>query len=155
MCLVAQARSLVLELAFAFGSGPEGYNSWLEQVFLRSSKFSFAQASEVGMTGGGCEEKIFVSVRLRPLNEKEIARNDVCDWECINEDTVIFKNCNLPLPVRSMYSTAYTFVMCGTEYLGVTAPQKKVYEKEAKDVALSVVSGINCEYYFSLLLHFS
>ncbi|CAL5328184.1 unnamed protein product [Camellia sinensis] len=31
-----------------------------------------------------------------------------------------------------------------TEYLGVTAPQKKVYEKEAKDVALSVVSGINC-----------
>ncbi|GMP35758.1 hypothetical protein CsSME_00008088 [Camellia sinensis var. sinensis] len=87
------------------------------------------------MTGGGCEEKTFVSVRLRPLNEKEIGRNDVCDWECINEDTIIFKNCNLPLPVRSMYSTAYTF--------GVTAPQKKVYEKEAKDVALSVVSGIN------------
>ncbi|CAL5328155.1 unnamed protein product [Camellia sinensis] len=88
------------------------------------------------MTGGGCEEKIFVSVRLRPLNKKEIARNDVCGWECINEDTIIFKNCNLPLPVRSM---------------GVTAPQKKVYEKEAKDVALSVVSGINCEHKFQLL----
>ncbi|KAI8020583.1 Kinesin-like protein KIN-7G [Camellia lanceoleosa] len=53
-------------------------------------------------TGGGCEEKIFVSVRLTPLNEKEIARNDVCDWECINEDTIIFKNCNLPLPDRSI-----------------------------------------------------
>ncbi|CAL5376267.1 unnamed protein product [Camellia sinensis] len=102
---------------------------------------TYYQGIGQGMTGGGCEEKIFVSVRLRPLNEKEIARNDVCDWECINEDTIIFKNCNLPLPVRSMYSTAYTFV---TEYLGVTAPQKKVYEKEAKDVALSVVSGINC-----------
>ncbi|CAL5328140.1 unnamed protein product [Camellia sinensis] len=91
------------------------------------------------MTGGGCEEKIFVSVRLRPLNEKEIARNDVCDWECINEDTIIFKNCNLPLPVRSMYSTAYTFDrVFRSDY-----STEEVYEKEAKDVALSVVCGIN------------
>ncbi|CAL5328129.1 unnamed protein product [Camellia sinensis] len=104
--------------------------------YKRNKRPNRIELENRGMTGGGCEEKIFVSVRLRPLNEKEIARNDVCDWECINEDTIIFKNCNLPLPVRSMYSTAYTF--------GVTAPQKKVYEKEAKDVALSVVSGINC-----------
>ncbi|CAL5376221.1 unnamed protein product [Camellia sinensis] len=96
----------------------------------------------MGMTGGGCEEKIFVLVRLRPLNEKETARNDLCDWECINEDTIIFKNCNLPLPDRFMYSTAYTFDRgfrsdCST---------KEVYEKEAKDVALSVVSGINSKH---------
>ncbi|CAL5376289.1 unnamed protein product [Camellia sinensis] len=94
------------------------------------------------MTGGGCEEKIFVSVRLRPLNEKEIARNDVCDWECINEDTIIFKNCNLPLPVRSMYSTAYTF----DRVFRSDCSTKEVYEK---DVSLSVVSGINCDYCFA------
>ncbi|GMP31963.1 hypothetical protein CsSME_00005947 [Camellia sinensis var. sinensis] len=93
----------------------------------------------MGTTGGGCEEKIFVSVRLRPLNEKEIARNDVCDWECINEDTIIFKNCNLPLPDRSMYPTAYTF----DRVFRSDCSTKEVYEKGAKGVALSVVSGIN------------
>lgn len=60
---------------------------------------------------GTIEEKILVSVRLRPLNEKEIARNDVSDWECVNENTIIFKNANLPVPERSMYPTAYTFGM--------------------------------------------
>lgn len=59
----------------------------------------------------GQEEKILVSVRLRPLNEKEIARNDVCDWECVNESTIVFKNRNLPVLDRSMYPTAYTFGM--------------------------------------------
>lgn len=52
------------------------------------------------------QEKILVSVRLRPLNAKEIGRNDVSDWECINDNTIIFKN---SLPERSMYPTAYTF----------------------------------------------
>ncbi|GMP35748.1 hypothetical protein CsSME_00008083 [Camellia sinensis var. sinensis] len=91
----------------------------------------------MGMTGGGCEEKIFVLVRLRPLNEKETARNDLCDWECINEDTIIFKNCNLPLPDRFMYSTAHTF----DRVFRSDCSTKEVYEKEAKDVALSVVSA--------------
>lgn len=56
----------------------------------------------------GHEEKIFVSIRLRPLNEKEIARNDVSDWECINDDTIIYRN-NLTVSERSMYPTGYTF----------------------------------------------
>lgn len=51
-------------------------------------------------------EKIFVSVRLRPLSEKEIAAHDPCDWECINETTVMFRN---SLSERSMVPTAYTF----------------------------------------------
>ena len=38
------------------------------------------------------EEKIFVSLRLRPLNRKEILSNAVSDWECINNDTVVYKN---------------------------------------------------------------
>ena len=52
------------------------------------------------------EEKILVLVRLRPLSEKEIARNEVSDWECINENTVLFRN---SLQERSMFPTAYTF----------------------------------------------
>ncbi|CAL5328113.1 unnamed protein product [Camellia sinensis] len=91
-------------------------------ILLRRSKSECGGGGGMGMTGGGCEEKIFVLVRLRPLNEKETARNDLCDWECINEDTIIFKNYRV---FRSDCST------------------KEVYEKEAKDVALSVVSGIN------------
>lgn len=56
----------------------------------------------------GREEKIFVSVRLRPLNEKEISRTDVSDWECINDNTIISSN-SLSISERSMYPTAYTF----------------------------------------------
>lgn len=54
------------------------------------------------------EEKILVSVRLRPLNDKETARNDVSDWECINDNTVMYRN-NLSVSERSMYPTVYTF----------------------------------------------
>lgn len=58
--------------------------------------------------GPGSHEKICVSVRLRPLNEKERERNDVSDWECINDNTIIYRN-NLSVSERSMYPTAYTF----------------------------------------------
>lgn len=47
------------------------------------------------MAAGG-EEKILVSVRVRPLNEKEKTKNDRCDWECINDTTIICKFHNLP-----------------------------------------------------------
>lgn len=57
----------------------------------------------------GCEERIYVSVRLRPLNGKEILRNDVSDWECINDTTIVYKNAALSASERSMYPTAYTF----------------------------------------------
>lgn len=56
----------------------------------------------------GREEKIFVSVRLRPLSVRERVRNDVADWECINDETVIYRS-HLSISERSMYPTAYTF----------------------------------------------
>lgn len=56
--------------------------------------------------GNGTEEKILVLVRLRPLNEKEIARNDVADWECINSTTILYRN---SLQERSGLPTAYSF----------------------------------------------
>lgn len=55
------------------------------------------------------EEKIFVSVRLRPLNEKEFSNNDVSDWECISDDTIVCKNANFLPSGNSMHSNAYTF----------------------------------------------
>ncbi|CAN1824274.1 Kinesin-like protein KIN-7H [Linum perenne] len=72
--------------------------------------------------GGGESEKIHVSIRLRPLNEKETLKNEVSDWECISSSTLIFKS---SMPDRSMSST------------------KQVYEEVAKEVALSVLSGVN------------
>lgn len=59
-----------------------------------------------GVVSNGREEKILVLVRLRPLNDKEISRNDVSDWECINDTTVLFRN---SLQERSMFPTAYSF----------------------------------------------
>ncbi|OMO57025.1 hypothetical protein CCACVL1_26072 [Corchorus capsularis] len=83
-------------------------------------------------------ERIFVSVRLRPLNEKEIARNDVSDWECISDNTIIYRN-SLSVSERSMYPSAYTF----DRVFSPDCPNRLVYESGAKEVALSVVSGIN------------
>ncbi|OMO87468.1 hypothetical protein CCACVL1_09009 [Corchorus capsularis] len=86
--------------------------------------------------GPSGQERIFVSIRLRPLNEKELARNRISDWECINNDTIIFKN---SLPERSMFPTAYTF----DRVFGCDSSTKQVYEEGAKQIALSVLDGIN------------
>ncbi|ESQ54920.1 hypothetical protein EUTSA_v10026976mg [Eutrema salsugineum] len=79
------------------------------------------------------EEKILVSVRVRPLNEKEKTRNDRCDWECINNTTIICKSHNLP------DKPSYTF----DRVFGFESPTKQVYDDGAKEVALCVLSGIN------------
>ncbi|GAB4848492.1 hypothetical protein Ancab_003196 [Ancistrocladus abbreviatus] len=89
-----------------------------------------------GMCAGG--ERIFVSVRVRPLNDKEIARNEVIDWEGIDGNTVIYKNINSG-PERSMYPSSYTF----DRVFGFDCSTRKVYEEGAKAVVLSVVNGIN------------
>lgn len=64
-----------------------------------------------GKESGAQDEKICVSVRLRPLNAKEIAKNDYCDWECVNNNTIIYKNVQTE---RSTYLNAYTF---GKQYI--------------------------------------
>lgn len=67
-----------------------------------------AEGGGGGAAGGG-EERIVVSVRVRPLNDKELERGDPSDWECINNTTIISKS---SLPERSMQPTAYTFGKC-------------------------------------------
>lgn len=74
-----------------------------------------AGGEEIMQGPSGRGEKINVSVRLRPLNEKEISRNDLSEWECINDSTIIYRS-NLSVSERSMYPTAYTF---GKEVLKV------------------------------------
>lgn len=114
-------------------------------------------------------ERIYVAVRARPLNDREIARNDLSDWECINNTTIIFKN---SLQERSMLPSAYTFgdvtpshtsvsfkprfhhISHDTSFLsdrvfGFNSPTKHVYDEAAKKIALSVLSGINCEYIYT------
>ncbi|KOM50949.1 hypothetical protein LR48_Vigan08g177600 [Vigna angularis] len=84
----------------------------------------------------GREEKILVSIRLRPLNEKEIAANESADWECINDTTILYRN---TLREGSTFPSAYTF---DKVFRGDCAT-RQVYEEGAKEVALSVVGGIN------------
>ncbi|XP_076909195.1 kinesin-like protein KIN-7E isoform X2 [Bidens hawaiensis] len=90
----------------------------------------------MGESGG---EKIFVSVRLRPLNGREIVTNDVSDWECFDNNTIVYKNGNLTVPERSMYPSAYTF----DRVFGYDCSTRQVYQDGAKDIVLSVVGGIN------------
>ncbi|KAG8364380.1 hypothetical protein BUALT_Bualt19G0122900 [Buddleja alternifolia] len=88
------------------------------------------------MGNGGGEEKILVMVRLRPLSEKEITRNEVADWECINSTTILYRN---SLQERSGLPTAYSF---DRVYRG-DCKTREVYDEGIKDIALSVVGGIN------------
>jgi centromeric protein E len=57
-------------------------------------------------TKGPAEEKIYVTVRVRPLSNKELARSDTSDWECTNDNTIASK---ISVPDRSPYPSSYTF----------------------------------------------
>ncbi|MBA0676645.1 hypothetical protein Goari_018113 [Gossypium aridum] len=85
---------------------------------------------------GAREERILVVVRLRPLSDKEIIANEVADWECINDNTILYRN---TLREGSTFPSAYTF----DRVFRGECLTKQVYEEGAKKVALSVVSGIN------------
>ncbi|CAM0911728.1 unnamed protein product [Alopecurus aequalis] len=80
------------------------------------------------------EERIMVSVRVRPLNGRE--SSDSSDWECISPTTVMFRS---TVPDRAMFPTAYTY----DRVFGPNCSTRQVYEEGAKEVALSVVNGIN------------
>lgn len=82
------------------------------------------------------EEKILVLVRLRPLSEKEITANEVADWECINDTTILYRN---TLREGSLFPSTYSF----DRVFRGDCSTKQVYEEGAKAIALSVVSGIN------------
>ncbi|KAK3154761.1 hypothetical protein QOZ80_2BG0194780 [Eleusine coracana subsp. coracana] len=94
------------------------------------------EAVNGGGGGVGKLDRIQVLVRLRPLSEKEIARGEPAEWECINDTTVMFRS---TFPDRPTAPTAYTF----DRVFHSDCSTKEVYEQGVKEVALSVVSGIN------------
>lgn len=54
------------------------------------------------------EEKIVVTVRLRPLNKREQLAKDNVSWECIDDHSIVYK----PLPQeRVVQPSSFTFGM--------------------------------------------
>ncbi|MBA0699922.1 hypothetical protein Goari_001517, partial [Gossypium aridum] len=90
------------------------------------------------MTPGGGpkvrEEKILVTVRMRPLNQREQAMYDLIAWDCVDDHTIVFKNPNHERPANQ-----YSF----DRVFDPSSSTRKVYEDGAKDVALSALTGIN------------
>ncbi|XP_047157827.1 kinesin-like protein KIN-7B [Vigna umbellata] len=101
-----------------------------------ATPLSKMQRNLSGTPGGSKvrEEKIRVTVRMRPLNRKEQAMYDLIAWDCLDEHTLVFKNPNQERP-----ATPYTF----DKVFAPACSTQKVYEEGAKDVALSALSGIN------------
>ncbi|CAJ2650011.1 unnamed protein product [Trifolium pratense] len=71
---------------------------------------------------------------MRPLNRKEQSMYDLIAWDCLDEQTIVFKNPNEGRP-----TTPYTF----DRVFAPACSTQKVYDEGAKDVALSALSGIN------------
>ncbi|KAG5379255.1 hypothetical protein IGI04_027097 [Brassica rapa subsp. trilocularis] len=119
---------------------PPLYNVYILIFFYSGGMMMATEADQMQgpSGGGGCEEKISVSVRLRPLNDKEMLRNDSPDWECINSTTIMYRS-HLSISDRSMYPSAYSF----DRVFGPECCTRQVYDQGAKEVAFSVVSGVN------------
>ncbi|KAL5213260.1 hypothetical protein ABZP36_024107 [Zizania latifolia] len=106
------------------------------EELVRWDKVGALEAVNGGGGGAGKLDRIQVLVRLRPLSDKEIARGEPAEWECINDSTVMFRS---TFPDRPTAPTAYTF----DRVFHSDCSTKEVYEEGVKEVALSVVSGIN------------
>lgn len=83
-------------------------------------------------------------VRVLGLITKQLMQNCYCIYDCISDFNSWFG------------VSSWSFIMLVDRVFRSDCSTKKVYEEGAKEVALSVVSGINCEYkivYFAR--HFS
>eukprot|EP00249_Psilotum_nudum_P001977 c14772_g1_i1 orf=85-3021(+) len=89
-----------------------------------------------GQSNRGREEKILVTVRVRPLSSRELAHHDSSAWDCVDEKAIAFKP---SLPERSPHPKYYTF----DRVFGPESLTRQVYEGGAKNVALSALSGLN------------
>ncbi|TQD90657.1 hypothetical protein C1H46_023804 [Malus baccata] len=82
------------------------------------------------------EEKIVVTVRLRPLNKREQLAKDQVAWECLDDNTIVYKP---PPQERSVQPAPFTF----DKVFGPASVTEAVYEEGVKNVALSSLMGIN------------
>ncbi|KAG9157410.1 hypothetical protein Leryth_010253 [Lithospermum erythrorhizon] len=98
-----------------------------------SSKIRTPQSCTPGRTRGH-DEKILVTVRVRPLSTREQAAYDLVAWEIADENTIVSKNLNHDRPTGP-----YTF----DKVFDQTSTTRNVYDEGARDVALSALHGIN------------
>ncbi|GLU12977.1 hypothetical protein SLE2022_296290 [Rubroshorea leprosula] len=82
------------------------------------------------------EEKIVVTVRLRPLSKREQLAKDQVAWECVDDQTIVFKP---PPQDRSAQPSSFTF----DKVFGPACLTETVYEEGVKNIALSALMGIN------------
>ncbi|XP_057446995.1 kinesin-like protein NACK1 isoform X2 [Lotus japonicus] len=82
------------------------------------------------------EEKIVVTVRLRPLNRKEQLAKDQVAWDCVDDYTIVYKP---PAQERAVQPASFTF----DKVFGPACVTESVYEEGVKNVALSALMGIN------------
>uniref|UniRef100_A0A6N2LC49 Kinesin-like protein n=1 Tax=Salix viminalis TaxID=40686 RepID=A0A6N2LC49_SALVM len=90
-------------------------------------------------TPGGAkakEEKIVVTVRLRPLNKKEQLAKDQVAWDCVDDHTIVFKP---PSQERASQPASFVF----DKVFDPSSITEAVYEDGVKNVALSALMGIN------------
>ncbi|XP_047339267.1 kinesin-like protein NACK1 [Impatiens glandulifera] len=82
------------------------------------------------------EEKIVVTVRLRPLNKREQLAKDQIAWESIDDQTIVYKP---QAHERVTQQASFTF----DRVFGQSSLTDAVYEDGVKKVALSSLMGIN------------
>ncbi|CAA3026900.1 kinesin NACK1 [Olea europaea subsp. europaea] len=82
------------------------------------------------------EEKIMVTVRLRPLNKREQSAKDHVAWECIDDHTIVYKP---SLRERVAQPSSFTF----DKVFDPDCITETVYQDGVKNVALSALMGIN------------
>ncbi|XP_047947070.1 kinesin-like protein NACK1 [Salvia hispanica] len=89
-----------------------------------------------GNTNRAREEKIVVTVRLRPLSKREQSSKDQIAWECSDDHTVVYN----PTPQeRAAIPASFSF----DKVFGPDCSTENVYEDGVKTVALSALMGIN------------
>ncbi|GFP94656.1 kinesin-like protein nack1 [Phtheirospermum japonicum] len=77
------------------------------------------------------EEKIVVTIRLRPLNKREQSSKDQIAWECTDDHTIAYR--------LNPHERAFSF----DKVFGPDSSTENVYEDGVKTVALSALMGIN------------
>ncbi|KAL0757321.1 hypothetical protein Bca101_094989 [Brassica carinata] len=90
-----------------------------------------------GSSSRSREEKIVVTVRLRPLNKKELLAKDQVAWQCVDSHTIVSKP--QAHHERSHQQSSFTF----DKVFGPESFTEDVYEDGVKNVALSALMGIN------------
>ncbi|CAA0815329.1 Kinesin-like protein NACK1 [Striga hermonthica] len=82
------------------------------------------------------EEKIVVTIRLRPMNKREQSSKDQIAWECPDDHTITFR---LNSHERAAQSNSFAF----DKVFGPDCSTDAVYEDGVRTVALSALMGIN------------